>query len=408
MSVIRPRHPADPLGLEAAGTGPWEPGSLAKYLAEARAAVMATPAGLDLAQALLAEYDTRRPESRLFTLLRVARRIREAVDRLVIVAGGAVGPATRLFADACCHPFHNQLTRGERGGRPRLFWLDGRSGNDELYGLLDVVAPSGRPRGGDLLDRWAVLAADAPRDDVGNHAVVQFLLAAGTGSAASGGAAHKPSVGCQFVAVTAPSSRLAGLAETLGCGEWVRDVAGIDAPLGVFTAAGLLPAAIAGIDVVQLLKGAAAMWLRFTEAPVEVNPVLIDAACCLEAGAETSPERRFAGGGRALASLAEWHHHIRPCSRAAGLFVSRIIVAASRRDQRGLPPFPAGGDPAEPEPNAGCGERSAPALMPCPGEDSPAAAVTIRLPRLDEHALGQLLQLLSLSAAVEERLRQAV
>lgn len=46
--------------------------------------------------------------------------------------------------------------------------------------------------------------------------------------------------------------------------------------------------------------------------------------------------------------------------------------------------------------------------MPCPGEDSPAAAVTIRLPRLDEHALGQLLQLLSLSAAVEERLRQAV
>ena len=41
-------------------------------------------------------------------------------------------------------------------------------------------------------------------------------------------------------------------------------------------------------------------------------------------------------------------------------------------------------------------------------DDDTAADVTIRLPRLDEHALGQLLQLLAVSAAVEERLRQAV
>ena len=47
---------------------------------------------------------------------------------------------------------------------------------------------------------------------------------------------------------------------------------------GVFTAAGLLPAAILGLDVRALLLGAAAMTKRFLEEPFERNPVLQFAA----------------------------------------------------------------------------------------------------------------------------------
>src|SRR5439155_4456317 len=43
---------------------------------------------------------------------------------------------------------------------------------------------------------------------------------------------------------------------------------------GVFSAAGLLPAAVMGLDVRALLLGAAAMSKRFFEEPVERNPVL--------------------------------------------------------------------------------------------------------------------------------------
>jgi hypothetical protein len=39
---------------------------------------------------------------------------------------------------------------------------------------------------------------------------------------------------------------------------------------------------------------------------------------------------------------------------------------------------------------------------------SPSASISIRLPRLDEHAMGQLLQFVILSAAVEQRLDDAV
>ena len=148
MSVIRPRPLADPLVLEAAGA--WgEPGfssQLEDSLARARAALLGQFAGLDLARLTLEAYNTRRPASGLYAILQAAGRIREAVDRLVIVAGGGIGPATRLLAATCCHPFHNQLSRGERGGRPRLAWLDGGSTTDDIRGLLDVVAPPGRPR----------------------------------------------------------------------------------------------------------------------------------------------------------------------------------------------------------------------------------------------------------------------
>ncbi len=396
MSVIRPRPSADPLSLEAAAPGgdPWHPGLLEERLVEARAAVLENPASLDIARPALEAYDTNRPVSGLFAILQAARRIRTAVDRVVVVAGGGIGPATRLLVAACCHPFHDQLSRGERGGRPRLAWLDGRSTADEVCGLLDLVAPPGRPPSDDLLDRWALVAVDAPPDDGDSLAVLQVLLAAG------GGSPRRP-----FAAVTAPASRLARLADAFGCQERFGDCVTIDPPLGVLTAAGLLPAAIAGIDVVQLLKGAAAMLVRFAEAPVAANPVLIDAAAGFTATACGRPARRFAVEGRALCALSDWHRQLRPRSAADPAAITRIRIDQPRRDRLVQPP------PAEP--TAADGLDPAVATLSEAGgsgrtDDTAAADVTIRLPRLDEHALGQLLQLLAVSAAVEERLRGAV
>ena len=90
MSVIRPRPSADPLSLEAAAPGgdPWHPGPLEERLVEARAAVLEHLASLDIARPALEAYDTNRPVSGLFAILQAARRIRTAVDRVVVVAGG--------------------------------------------------------------------------------------------------------------------------------------------------------------------------------------------------------------------------------------------------------------------------------------------------------------------------------
>ena len=53
---------------------------------------------------------------------------------------------TRALFEACCHPFHNELPRGERGGRPRLSFEGFNMDNDSAQGLLDLVAPAGKPR----------------------------------------------------------------------------------------------------------------------------------------------------------------------------------------------------------------------------------------------------------------------
>ena len=426
MSVIRPRHPEDPLGHEATGPdgGLWKPGSLAGPLAEARGSLLAEPADTDLPRRLLAEYDTRRSESRLFAILAEARRIRDLVDRLVVVSGGGhtsgggIAAGTRLLVDCCCHPFHDQLARGERGGRPRLTWIDGRFDNDRLHGLLDLIAPVGRCPSDDLLDRWAILAIelssdDLAREDLPGLTTLRLLLATLLG----GGDGGRNRVSERFVAVAAAGSRLTALAQALECRGHFTAEPELDSPAGLFTTAGLLPAAVAGIDVVQLLKGAAAMLVRFAEAPQVYNPVLADAATCVAARAAGLPGRSFSGGGRHLAELATWQGDIRPVSAGAAAFVTHLSVGVPRRDRLVLPGLEAAAKSDGLDELVGhtWPERVAatpshePRPSPGPLSGSLSGSLhgptaTIRLPRLDEHAVGQLLQLLVLSSAVERRL----
>jgi glucose-6-phosphate isomerase len=381
MSVIRPRLPEDPILHEAVDPDgqPWGSGDAASRLEAIRAEILANPAAVDLPRRLLAEYGTRRPESRLFAILAEARRIRDAVDRLVIVASGGIGPATRLLVASCCHPFHNELPRGERGGRPRLTWLDSTPDNDRIQGLLDLVAPEGRPRSRDLLDQWALLAVEAAPDDQATLATARMLAAALEKTTADEGSV----VPHRIVAVARAESPLAEWAGALGCPVRFQNEPEMDAAQGVFTAASLLPAAIAGINVVRLLEGASAMLVRFTEAPVALNPALVDAACrdrvLREAGIAGSV---FDGGGPALSDLSAWVRHVRQVPLGAATVVTRVTIGESRR---------------------ACFERPPMAVVP-----EPKGTISIQLPRLDEHALGQLLQLVILSAAVEQRLRESV
>jgi glucose-6-phosphate isomerase len=362
MSVIRPRPPEEPLEyrLAARSPGPVLSPELAAALAAVRAALVAEPAGIEPAARLLADYDTQRPTSELFAILGQARRIRDAVDRLVVVAGGGIGPASRLLVATCCHPWHAELLRGDRGGRPRLSWLDPAASNDELQGLLDLLTAPPPPHD-DLLDRWALLVAD--------------------GAAA---AAPQPVVAILLerleAAVGGDRDAMAGRVVRLRGGvSFAAPEKGVD----VFSAAGLLAASIAGLDVVRLLKGAAAMLQRFAEAPPDANPPLLDAAVARRAAAAGRSGRLFAGQGGWLRELSAWHDCSRDAHPGTAAAVTWVTTGEPRRD---------------PLPGLGVTEAAAP----------DTADVQIGLPRLDEHAIGQLLQLLILSAAVERRLPEGV
>ena len=183
------------------------------------------PAFLDLPERLLADYGTRRPESELFSILRTSRRLREAVDRVVVLGIGGSYMGTRALFESCCHPFHNELSRGERGGRPRLSFEGFNIDNDSAQGLLDVLRShlSGGD-GDDLLAQWAMLVVSKSGGTLETAAATRLFLSALSESLGR----DVKQVAERVVPITGASGKLASLAKTLGC----PDVFGIPDGVG--------------------------------------------------------------------------------------------------------------------------------------------------------------------------------
>jgi len=417
---------------------------------------------------ILAEFRTERPGSELAGLLKTARRIREAVDRVVLLGGRDLLVGPRAVFEACCHPHHNELPRWDRGGRPRLSFAGCDLDNDATQGLLDLVAPrrdaagiaSGPPEAVDLLDRWGLVIADQGRGAVGTAATTRVFLATLLEQCDEGAAEF-------VVPIMAAAAPLSSVARAIGCVDAFSIPDGGAGPTAVFTAAGVLPCAIVGIDVVRLLEGAATMHRRFREAPVADNPVLQYAGvahlCATRPGASGSvllPESSRLEGvcrwyddlladglGGAPDHTAAGSPPITPTTRSerpwprrvrhgdAGPVVTRLLVAEPRRDRLSLP---AVGRLAADEDRLDClvgttwptlhangvlarhangglarhangGLARHAAAVDAAREADVAAhrpVADLLLPRLDEHAIGQLLQMLMLATLIEARLER--
>jgi glucose-6-phosphate isomerase len=418
MSVIRPKPPEDPIGYDPAaafsarGISRQAVESLAGRLDAARAEVLES-AVVDLPDRLVADYGTKRSESGLYAILRTARRIRDAVDRVVVVGNGDAIMGARAVFETCCHPFHNELSRGERGGRPRLsfegVWFD----NDSAQGLLDLVAPHGRPRGDDLLDRWAMLVVDTGGDALETAATTRLFLATLL-EAVRGDVRRLAEL---VVPIIGRTGRLADLGSALGGTDAFAIPDGLGERFSVFTAAGLLPASIAGSDVVRLLEGAAAMNRRFREAPASENPVLQCAAVSHVAEVESGlPIRRLSSRSRQLEAVGLWYDLLRSGSvgragQGAGrdTLNTNLVVGECRRDRLMVPPLgplAAGRDLPDEVTGKTWAELRAAAEARATGNDARAGrpTVDILLPRVDEHTIGQVLQMLMLATVVEGRL----
>jgi glucose-6-phosphate isomerase len=444
--------------------------ALAGRLEAARAAVMGLPTtGQDeaagvatgwvgLPDRILADFRTERPSSELARLLKTARRIREAVDRVVLLGGRDLLAGPRAVFEACCHPHHNELPRWDRGGRPRLSFAGCDLDNDATQGLLDLVAPrrdaagiaSGPPAAVDLLDRWSLVIADRGGDALGTAATTRLFLATLLEQCDEDAAEL-------VVPIMAAAAPLAAVARAIGCVDAFSLPAGGAGPTAVLTAAGVLPCAIVGIDVVRLLEGAASMHRRFCEAPVADNPVLQYAGvaylaatrfgasgCVLVPGSSRleavcrwydelvadslggAPDCTAAGSSPAAPSARAdppWSRGLR--HGAAGPVVTRLRVAEPRRDRLSLPALErlaadedrlaclvgttwpmlhANGGLAR-HANGGLARHAAAvdaAREPDLAAHRPVA--DLLLPRLDEHAIGQLLQMLMLATLIEAHL----
>jgi glucose-6-phosphate isomerase len=406
MSVIRPKPPEDPIEYEPAAVATSGDRSRHSHdageawLERARTDVLGA-ADAARPDRLLDAYNTGggRAASQLFAILQAARRIRDTVDR-VIVLGDGCGPlgARAIFA-SCAHPCHNELSRGERGGRPRLSFVNSPLDNDAIQGVLDLVAPAGKPRGSDLLDQWALIVAGTTGVDSETAAATRLFLATLLESVSGDRAA----LADRLVPIASPTGWLADLAASLGCAAVFTIPEDVGAGGSVFTPQGLLPAAVAGIDVVRLLQGAAAMNRRFREAPVADNPVLQFVRVSLLMAERGGMARVLASRTSQLEAVGRWHGRL--TARRGPPLTTSLVVREPRRDPLVVPPLACCIENADGLDHLGgtsWPELLAAAHAADAGPHEPADAIL--LPRVDEHAIGQLLQFLVLANLIESRL----
>lgn len=390
------------------------------------------PGFINLPQELLDNFRRKQDQSEVGRVLALATRFREESDRVVFLGAGGSHLGARAIFTALRGAYHNELPPETRLGVPRVYFEGHSADNDalqELFELLQVtcVDPDRRE------ERWAVVSISKS----GTSLEPAVALRAFRREAAEYYGLRSPWLAQLFACVTGPSTKLREQARALGLGD--DSVLSIPDNVGgrfsAFTPAGLLPAAIMGLDVRALLLGAAAMTKRFLEEPIERNPVLQFAGMnYLLAEELNKPIRVLSVWSRRLEAVGPWYEHL--LSEALGkqgrgptpvtMLGTRDLYTRGQHHQDGprdraiinlvvksplTVPIQIGmtdrNDDDLNQFNRKSLAQVAQAAMQGANQgyyESARPTADVVVPALSEHTIGQLLQMLMLATVVEARL----
>lgn len=218
----------------------------------------------------LAAYEKHRDASELGRIFNVANGMHDRLDAVVTLGIGGSYMGARAMMEACCDPYHNELSRGRRGSKPRMYFEGNNVDNDASSALLQRLA-AGSCEDTAVSDRWGICVISKSGGTMETAVAFRQFLAA-LEKSLDKDAARQLS---DFVfPVTGESGKLHDLATQIGCPEIFAVPDGVGGRFSVLSAVGLLPAAILGLDCMQLLAGAVEMNEHFKNAAPEDNVVL--------------------------------------------------------------------------------------------------------------------------------------
>ena len=390
------------------------------------------PGFIDLPQTLLDQYRRKSEASDLGRCLALANRLREQADRIVLLGVGGSQLGARGLFQALKSAHHNELPAETRLGAPRLYFDGDGFDNDALQELLDLIqitCVDPEQHG----ERWAVVSISKSGASMEPAVALRVFRREATEYYGL----RSEWLHTLFAAATGQGSKLAALFKAHGHDE--DDVLTIPDNVGgrfsVFTPAGLLPAALMGLDVRALLLGAAAMTKRFLEEPFERNPVLQYAAVNhLMAEELQTPLRVLSVWSKKLEGLGRWYDHL--LAESLGklgrgptpltMVQTRDLHTRGQQHQEGprnrvinnlvvknlksTPILVQMADHNEDELNTHA-RKSLPDLTAATLKgvnqayfDAARPTADLITPALSEHAMGQLMQMLMLATVVEGRL----
>jgi glucose-6-phosphate isomerase len=192
--------------------------------------------------------------------LALARDLAARFENLVVLGIGGSSLGGRAILAALCHPFHNLLPR-ERRGALRVFFPD-NSDPATFEALLHTL---------DLEETCfaTITKSGGTAETMGQHLALRERCLARFG---------EEGYRDRCVLVTDPAK---GALREIARAERLRTLpvpANVGGRFSALSAVGLLPAAAAGLDVTALLAGAAAMEARCRTPSLRENPALLYAA----------------------------------------------------------------------------------------------------------------------------------
>lgn len=223
-----------------------------------------------LPEETLDAYEADREKSELGRVFKVANSIHDEIDAVAVLGIGGSYMGAKSIMEACCDPYHNELSRGSRGSKPRMYFEGNNVDNDATSALIDRLAKGGY---GETLaeKRHALVVISKSGGTIETAVAFRHFMAALERSL--GDDAHSL-VKRLVIPVTGSSGKLFDLARSVGCDEIFSVPEGVGGRFSVLSSVGILPAALLGLDCIRLLEGAVAMNQHFQSASFEDNLVM--------------------------------------------------------------------------------------------------------------------------------------
>ena len=376
----------------------------------------------EMPERFLDNYQSDRENSELGRILKSAIRLRSLVDKVVVLGAGGSYMGARALMEACCAPYHNELTRAQRGGRPRMYFEGNNFDNDWCQSLLQFLETDS--------------CGDGPE---GNWGIIVISKSGGTLETATSLRIFRDALQAKIgedrlpefiIPITGQSGKLADLSAEMKCVDRFDVPEGVGGRFSIFSAVGLLPAAVLGIDIVKLLEAAAAMNSHFQTAKLGKNAVMDYVAVnhLLEKEKDVNI-RVLSVWSKSLESAGLWYEQLLaeslgrhekgalpltcPNSRsqqyqegARDKVINNVIVDSWRTDSLAI-----GESQWDQDQLNDLADKTLPVIMQAAIEGTNLACsedgrptTDIHLPTADEAALGQLFQMLMLATVLEGRL----
>ncbi len=382
-----------------------------------------------LPERLLEEHQQHGDASQLGRILETAGRLRDTVDAVALLGIGGSYMGARALMEACCDPYHNELSREQRHHTPRLYFGGNHLDNDASRALIQRLGGNRLAEG--LEQEWAIVVISKSGGTLETATALRQLLP--YLQASCGNDAKR--LAERVIPVTGEGGRLGSLADKLGCQDRFPVPDAVGGRFSILSAVGLLPAAILGLDVVQLLQGAVQMNEHFRQTNLLDNEVLKYVTTChlLETQAAVHT-RVLSVWSNALNAVGLWYDqllaeslgkdergalplttlntqdlHSRAQQHQEGRrdkLITNLIVDSSRTDPLPVGPHAYGEDPLDSIQDATLSTLNGAALEGTNRayQDVGRPTADIRLPAGDEHSLGQFFQMMMLATVVEGKL----